>query len=331
MNAMCRLLPACLLAFLAGCVTEPMPPSQNALTDTEAQKQVDALRDLMRTLEFPPIIERALKHDYALEPDTLRATREAWQSVAGHLHLRLLPETTKSKDQILLGSDGVLRVDPRVLQIPYVPRDRAAFDPNRFLGLFRNISVRQGYVLDYVYSASGGNGHPSLYARKAEAPPLPSQPLLEFLTATNAPSQDSYLSHVDALQADGGEQGWFQLALMFLVADQFYLAWHANYFDTRVICSPAGMNRFLSDSRNFIRGWSEKSFSLPADLQKAARALDVRPTVTVDAATATVRLTTFSNWGGFSRAQVVFRREAPHKVLQTSSEELVPYNCGVMF
>jgi hypothetical protein len=65
--------------------------------------------------------------------------------------------------------------------------------------------------------------------------------------------------------------------------------------------------------------------------ERMALALDVEPSVKFEEETVQVRIVTFTKWGGFFEEVFVISRDLPHRVLEHTTEELVPYECGVMF
>ena len=46
---------------------------------------------------------------------------------------------------------------------------------------------------------------------------------------------------------------------------------------------------------------------------------------------ATVQVVIFTKWGGFYRLTYEISRSFPHTILDVKEENLVPYDCGIMF
>jgi hypothetical protein len=107
--------------------------------------------------------------------------------------------------------------------------------------------MQAGYDLDYVYHQDGMGGYPLLYARPADQEPYTTE--ADYLAA--AADQQEYLAFV--LPQDNPE-GYFEYAAFAMVANQFYLDWHANYNDA-VLCakrmrkSSSEKDAFTSDDR----------------------------------------------------------------------------------
>ncbi|MBN2148960.1 MAG: hypothetical protein JW726_16365 [Anaerolineales bacterium] len=190
------------------------------------------------------------------------------------------------------------------------------FDPNQYFTVLKHLSMEPGYTLDYIYIYDFMGGFPVLYARPTDQPSY--QNAEEFYAS---PHSDPYLDHV---QADGTPEGYFELALLDIMGSQFYLHWHANYNDTRIVSDSDALEAILSGSGDFGN-------PIPADARAQALRLDLQPVIEIGTDTVTVKIITFSNWGGFYRATFTINRNFPHTIRDVQWEELVPYDCGIMF
>jgi hypothetical protein len=209
-------------------------------------------------------------------------------------------------------------------------RQDGDFDVNSYFGVLTHLSVEPGWVLDYVYDYNGMGGRPVIYARLDEEPPFASYEEYEAAIATAAPgtgagsSGPDYLAHV---QADDTPESYFEWAVLRIMGSQFYLIWHANYNDTTVVCDNETLEEVFSAT--------EASFGigkLPSTVRRQAAKIDLSPTVHLPAdGTATVRLVTFSKWGGLKEIHFTVGREFPHSTVDWAVETLVEYDCGVMF
>lgn len=157
------------------------------------------------------------------------------------------------------------------------------FDPNRFFFVLKHLSMEPGFVLDYVYAYDYAGGYPLLYALRSGAQPIGSSVSPEEAR----PAPDPFL-HV---RTDGTPEGFFELTVLRIMGEQFYLFWHANYNDLVPLCGK------------------------------------VKP---VDK-TATVSLLIFTKWGGRSRETYEYQRSFPHKLMKYDSKVLFHYNCRVEF
>jgi hypothetical protein len=114
---------------------------------------------------------------------------------------------------------------------------------------------------------------------------------------------------------------------MDIMANQFYLFWHANYNDTEIVCNRGDVNDIIS-------AVSSGDFGYKLDLlqQTRARAMrNIEPVVNLTVDSANVQVITFTKWGGFYRLTYSISRSFPHKIIDVKEENLVPYDCGVMF
>ncbi|MBN1450805.1 MAG: hypothetical protein JW963_07305 [Anaerolineales bacterium] len=193
------------------------------------------------------------------------------------------------------------------------------FDPNRYFEAFTHLQMQDGYVLDYVYHQDGMGGYPLLYAR-----PVDQAPYVNETEYAAAPGQPDYLAFV--IPQDSPE-GYFEFAAFAMLANQFYLDWHANYNDWQVLCSQDEVESIIQDHSG------QDTFGIPmtAAQKRGARAIkDPQPSVELTAETATVKILVFTDWGGFYRRTMTIRR-ADHFILDEQDEPLVEYDCGIMF
>lgn len=193
----------------------------------------------------------------------------------------------------------------------------AEFDPNAYFDVLTHLSMEPGYVLDFVYTYDWMGGYPTLLARpEGDAP---------YLSWTDVQAEaNNYLEHV---VVDGTPEGFLQLALLDMLGQQFYLWWHANYNDWQVVCNQ-------TDVKTIVDGLASTDFGLPMPLADRRQALSLRgvePVVEIGGQTVEVRLVAFTQWGGFYELRFEVQAAFPHTVLNVEQEELVPYDCGVMF
>jgi hypothetical protein len=194
------------------------------------------------------------------------------------------------------------------------------FDPNDYFRVLQHVTMEPGYVLDFVYRYESLGGQPVLYARRAGEPRF--LRLSEYYAARGAgPDRFEWLNHV---QADGTPEGYFELVLLRVMGGQFYLWWHADYFDDVIVAHPDRVDEVLAGMQGFCQ-------EMPAASQRQARRLDFAPRVQLQAQTVEVEVVTFSKWGGFYLETFVLQRDFPHEVRDSGYRELVPFDCGVMF
>jgi hypothetical protein len=124
---------------------------------------------------------------------------------------------------------------------------------------------------------------------------------------------------------DGTEEGFFEYIVLQVLGGQFYLWWHANYNDTRIICDPNEIDDIVQEMGNWISG------ELPLDIVENARGLDYRPVIELKKDTVDVSIMIFTKWGGFKRLTFTVNREYPHTIVNVQGEVILEYECGVMF
>jgi hypothetical protein len=193
------------------------------------------------------------------------------------------------------------------------------FDPNRYFEAFSHLRMQDGFVLDYVYHQDGMGGYPLLYARPVDQAPYVNE--AEFAAA---PDQPDYLTFV---RPQDSPEGYFEYAAFAMLANQFYLDWHANYNDWQVLCGQDDVEAIVQSLD------SKGAFGIPltAKQKRQARAIeDPQPSVELTDETAIVKMLVFTKWGGFYRRTLTIRR-ADHSFVDEQDEPLVEYDCGIMF
>jgi hypothetical protein len=129
------------------------------------------------------------------------------------------------------------------------------------------------------------------------------------------------------LDVEDVEQGYFEYVVLDIMANQFYLFWHANYNDTEIVCNREEVN-------DIVTSVSSGDFGNAMDLaaQTKARTMrNIEPSVRLTGDVANVEVITFTKWGGFYRFTYTISRGFPHMVIDVKQENIVPYDCGVMF
>jgi hypothetical protein len=191
------------------------------------------------------------------------------------------------------------------------------FDPNAYFEVLDRLAMEPGYVLDYVYWYDEMAGRPVLYARELDAPPF--QNFAEYERARDEPP-DAFLDHV---QADGSPESFFQLVVLRMLGDRFYLWWHAMMDDDSILTDQESLEKILENAESFC--------SVPTDPILAQSAtLDLEPKIETADEQINVELLVFSQFGGLLRKTYSFSRSFPHTLLGETEDTLVPYQCGVV-
>jgi hypothetical protein len=188
------------------------------------------------------------------------------------------------------------------------------FDANEYFSVLTHLAPEDGYVLDYVYFAPGGDGAPYLYARRGD------EPGFATYSAYQEASAESYLSHI---QVDGTAEGYYELAVLSIMGGQFYLAWHFGYNDWEVVGSQERVEEI-------IEMLNEEYSPLTKEQVEGALQLDVTPSVTFEGNKVRVQVLVFTKWGGFYERVFTIDRDFPHQMFDNDIE-LIPYDCGMMY
>ena len=219
---------------------------------------------------------------------------------------------------ILRAVNGVQPVDIPESLIESGVKQGGEFDPNDYFKALTHLSMRDGYALDYVYPIDFLGSFPMLYPRPVDQPP--------YVSAADVPEGVKLGNFRDQLAIEDVEQGYFEYAVMDIMASQFYLVWHANYNDLLIVCDKDAANEIVDDTNSH-------DFGMKFDLAQQAqvRALtNVEPVVKLTDDSAIVEIVTFTKWGGFFRRTYTISRSFPHEV-DVKGENLVEYDCGIMF
>lgn len=193
------------------------------------------------------------------------------------------------------------------------------FDVNQYFDVLPHLSVQDGYTLDYVYQIDSLGGYPMLYAHPVDQTPFAS--IRDIPENTQLPEFQEYLN------TDDTEQGYFEYVVMNIMAGQFYLYWHANYNDLQIVCNRQQMYDIVAQVNTGDFGATMD----PAQRAKVRTLRNIPPVVLFAGDTATVEIVTFTKWGGFYRYTYTIRRGLPHTIVDLKQENLVPYDCGIMF
>lgn len=304
---------------------------------TKTQKAIDDMQQLVSTLIRPACVKNPFEKWMATDPaENLATNLLAFGEVAHYLKLKVVhADISKSKADmdgaILVTSNNVITIDSGLLKQPTCVTDSSWFNVNDYLKGLPLLKLADGYVLDYVYWTTLGGGAPHLYGRKKDAPRISSPYLMMFLTEKSDVEQIAYVPYLSALTTDDSIEGYIQLAVFNHLCEQFYLSWHGGYRNAPLIASYRGMQRFLSNPDNVMRSKQQKKYGLPIAIQDEARRIDPSPRVRILDNAVLVSLVAFSDWEGFFRQTLVFSRTSPHQILSNEKENLVKYNCGIMF
>lgn len=200
-------------------------------------------------------------------------------------------------------------------------RWRTDFDVNQYFTVLNRLSPEPGWTLDYAYAYSQLGGSPVLYARRIwSVPILTHSAYRNTRPETDATGQPEFLRHV---RVDGTPEGFVQLAVLHVMAHQFYLFWHANYNDERIVHERSQLEALLAKQDVFKKPSSEE--------KQKALSVDLQPVVEMFDASVRVSCLTWTDWGGLYRKTFIFSRDFPHRLHKTEKEQVASYFCGAVF
>ncbi len=192
-------------------------------------------------------------------------------------------------------------------------------DVNRYFDVLTHLGMREGYALDYVYQIDSLGGYPLLYPRPVDQEP--------YVSSSAIPENIDWPDFREYLEVEDTEQGYFEYVVMDIMANQFYLYWHANYNDTQIVCN----RQQVYDIVGQISSGEFGAALEPAGQAQARTLRNIVPIVYLAGDTAVVEIVTFTKWGGFYRQTYTISREEPHKMIDVQQDNILPYDCGVAF
>lgn len=193
------------------------------------------------------------------------------------------------------------------------------FDVSQYFNVLTHISMREGYALDYVYQKDDLGGYPILYARPLDQAPY---------TSITDPAENTWPDYQEYLHVEDTEQGYFELVVMDIMANQFYLFWHANYNDSHIVCNRQQIYDIVAQLSSGDLGYAVMD---SAQRSETRILKNIVPVVRLTGDSAVVEVVTFTKWGGFYRYTYTISRGFPHTIVDIKQENLVPYDCGIMF
>jgi hypothetical protein len=200
------------------------------------------------------------------------------------------------------------------------------FDVMSVFHILDHIWMEDGYRLAYVYQYDFMGGYPILYAHRTdEEAYLSYQAYLSdrggCLEGDMNNPECNYLAHIEV---DGSELGYLQLLLLDVMGNQFYLFWHAEYNDATFVATE-------SAKEELIERISDPFISLTRQQRSQANRINITPIVSIDEETVDIRAVWFTKWGGFYESSYLIDRSSPYEVKIRSTNNLVEYDCGLMF
>jgi hypothetical protein len=212
------------------------------------------------------------------------------------------------------------------------------FDINQYFSVLTHLKLEEGYTLDWVYDYNGSAGVPRLYVRPVTQKPYEKNYPDFYEAKVSANITEDTLNILplvtdgvngdsgNKIRIDGTKEGFFEYAVLQTIGDQFYQFWHAAIHDTVIICSREKLEAVIKEGMN-----TDFGFKMTEETAEKARDTDFTPYIVFSDDRVRVSILTFSKWSGFERLEYTINREYPYTIVNTKSEVLVEYHCGVVF
>jgi hypothetical protein len=210
--------------------------------------------------------------------------------------------------------------------------------------VLNHLSIKPGYTLDLVFyefpfpnDGLARPTHPVIYARPvnqksyvsyAELLNLVGQPSYiphNYFYQTFLDLQDAFYYYLDSVRTDNTGDGFLQFVILGILAGQFNGSLRDSYNDTIVICDKSDIDLVEIEAKKFDKEWGLAK--MPDQAVQDAHKLPVEPIVELGKDTATVRIVTFTKWGGFIETKYELTRAFPHQLVGLWHQILVPYEC----
>ena len=204
------------------------------------------------------------------------------------------------------------------------------FNPNSYFSVLTHLKLTSGHKLDYIYFNDELGGLPLVYTRKSSVAPFQSYADLLKSFGEEIEGERSYgqLKHkydyLEQIQIDKTPESYFEFTALAFQGDQFYLWWHGLYNDLKILCDSSDLQFVNEDMHGF-------DIEFPQDVKDRIEKIDFSPVVIVGESDITVRMITFTKWGGFYENVYVMDKENPMQLLDVQFNPIIEYDCGISF
>lgn len=169
------------------------------------------------------------------------------------------------------------------------------FKINQFFDVLERLKMEDGWKPFYEYYSHESGGHPIVYA-------------------INILGEKDHLCN--RVITDGTNEGFIQLALLYLLHDKFCLAWHACYNIIEIIISIKDLSSLPFDEKTLIKISKDIEIQIKKDLNFI-----------------NLNICTFNKWNGVKKIPFVFNISYPHKptIINNEIETIEKYNCMICY
>jgi hypothetical protein len=201
------------------------------------------------------------------------------------------------------------------------------FDINSYFSVLPDLSMDDGYILDYVYFFNWEKGYPIIYVRQKNQQPYKNvkeyYEYYKYLNNNNKlentydfvtwiMDQESGVFE-NKIRINGTKEGFFEYAVLQLTGADFFKTENNNWLDKKIIiCYPDKISEKLDLSSSW---W-------PPDLIQKARSLEYQPLVEFQKDRVDVSLIYFEVYGRVFKAKFTFKREYPHTIIYFNTQEI---------
>jgi len=209
-------------------------------------------------------------------------------------------------------------------------RQPSDFDPNGYFQVLKHLTIAPGHKLDYVYFTDDLGGLPLVYTRKSSDAPFQSYADLLKSFGEEESNERSYdqLQHrydyLESIEIDNSPESYFEFLSLVFSGDQFYLWWHGLYNDTKILCDSSDIQYVNADLQGF-------DIEFPQDIKDRIEKIDFSPVVIIGESEVTIRMVTFTKWGGFFESVYVMEKENPNRLLDAQFNPIIEYDCDISF
>jgi len=209
-------------------------------------------------------------------------------------------------------------------------RQDSDFNVSTYFEVLQHVRVADGNVLDYVYHFDGMGGFPSLHVRPEDDGPFKTSE--EYAAHCRQDACSGYFLN-DIINEDT-PRGYMEVVVLDVMAEQFYLWWHAAFNDLQIVCDQSTLDEdIVSLVENEMSDWGEDVGPGAEFLELVSNStIDLTPTVECvmtsdNREAALVRAVTFTKWGGLYRSSWTITSNSSHR----QDDNLIPFEVAWVF
>ncbi|HPG41280.1 MAG TPA: hypothetical protein PLP19_18885 [bacterium] len=208
-------------------------------------------------------------------------------------------------------------------------------DFNELLGILDHLQIEESYVLDYVYYLDSIAGIPIVYARQTEAKPID--------CLNNFPNWRNYLiddhireslnrHFINHIRLDDSPTSYFQLAVLALYCNRFFLYWHSANRDETILANNQDILQIMQSIIVQIECLVDSTaYNKLTELQSELQQINITPYVVMNKDIVQTVFYYFTYSGGVYKVVWHVSREFPHIEINLTRQKIINYNKEVQF